>query len=55
MSEHVFHFSYLLQDYPTISQLVDTLNDNNIQTIFAVTEQFRALYQVCACMYYIFS
>ncbi|XP_039550997.1 integrin beta-1-like isoform X2 [Pimephales promelas] len=32
-------------DYPTISQLVDTLNDNNIQTIFAVTEQFRALYQ----------
>ncbi|KAK7163530.1 hypothetical protein R3I93_007552 [Phoxinus phoxinus] len=32
-------------DYPTISQLVDTLSDNNIQTIFAVTEQFRALYQ----------
>ncbi|XP_077077957.1 integrin beta-1-like [Siphateles boraxobius] len=32
-------------DYPTISQLVDTLSDNNIQTIFAVTEQFQALYQ----------
>ncbi|XP_016096813.1 integrin beta-1-B-like [Sinocyclocheilus grahami] len=32
-------------DYPTISQLVDTLSDNNIQTIFAVTEQFRDLYQ----------
>uniref|UniRef100_A0A8C1NXK6 Integrin beta n=1 Tax=Cyprinus carpio TaxID=7962 RepID=A0A8C1NXK6_CYPCA len=32
-------------DYPTISQLVDTLSDNNIQTIFAVTQQFRDLYQ----------
>ncbi|RXN33122.1 integrin beta-1-like protein [Labeo rohita] len=32
-------------DYPTISQLVDTLNKNNIQIIFAVTEQFRELYQ----------
>ncbi|CAM4588842.1 unnamed protein product [Leuciscus chuanchicus] len=32
-------------DYPTISQLVDTLSDKNIQTIFAVTEQFRALYE----------
>ncbi|KAL1280821.1 hypothetical protein QQF64_015421 [Cirrhinus molitorella] len=32
-------------DYPTISQLVDTLSDNNIQTIFAVTEQFRDVYK----------
>ncbi|XP_052404647.1 integrin beta-1-like isoform X3 [Carassius gibelio] len=32
-------------DYPSISQLVDTLSDNNIQTIFAVTKQFRDLYQ----------
>ncbi|TRY90993.1 hypothetical protein DNTS_023021 [Danionella cerebrum] len=32
-------------DYPSISQLVDTLSGNNIQTIFAVTEQFRDLYQ----------
>ncbi|XP_026061497.1 integrin beta-1-like isoform X2 [Carassius auratus] len=32
-------------DYPSISQLVDTLSDNNIQTIFAVTQQFRDLYQ----------
>ncbi|RXN08112.1 integrin beta-1-like protein [Labeo rohita] len=32
-------------DTPTISQLVDTLRDNNIKTIFAVTEQFRDAYQ----------
>ncbi|XP_056336088.1 integrin beta-1b.1 [Danio aesculapii] len=32
-------------DYPTISQLVDTLSGNNIQTIFAVTEQIRDIYQ----------
>ncbi|XP_056336104.1 integrin beta-1b.2 [Danio aesculapii] len=32
-------------DYPDISQLVDTVTDNSIQTIFAVTEQFRDLYQ----------
>ncbi|XP_048019342.1 integrin beta-1b.1 [Megalobrama amblycephala] len=32
-------------DYPTISQLVDTLSDNNIQTIFAVTKQFQTLYE----------
>ncbi|XP_026136716.1 integrin beta-1-like isoform X2 [Carassius auratus] len=32
-------------DYPTISQLVDTLSANNIQTIFAVTKEFQNLYQ----------
>ncbi len=53
MSECVFDFSCFLQDYPTISQLVDTLSDNNIQTIFAVTQEFRDLYQVCAiCVLY---
>nr|ABE66386.1 truncated integrin beta1 subunit-like protein 3 [Danio rerio] len=32
-------------DYPSLSQLVDTVTDNSIHTIFAVTEQFQDLYQ----------
>ncbi|XP_057188992.1 integrin beta-1-like [Triplophysa rosa] len=32
-------------DYPTISQLADTLSENNIQTIFAVTQPFRGIYE----------
>uniref|UniRef100_A0A8C1MBM3 Integrin beta n=1 Tax=Cyprinus carpio TaxID=7962 RepID=A0A8C1MBM3_CYPCA len=40
-----FQCFFFLQDYPTISQLVDTLSDNNIQTIFAVTKEFQNLYQ----------
>ncbi|XP_072524475.1 integrin beta-1-like [Salminus brasiliensis] len=32
-------------DYPTISQLADTLSENNIQTIFAVSEKVQPLYK----------
>ncbi|KAI4871320.1 hypothetical protein NFI96_028278 [Prochilodus magdalenae] len=32
-------------DYPTISQLADTLSSNNIQTIFAVTDKVQPLYK----------
>ncbi|XP_062844060.1 integrin beta-1-like [Trichomycterus rosablanca] len=32
-------------DYPTISQLAETLSENNIQTIFAVTEDVKTLYK----------
>lgn len=35
------------QDYPSIAQLVQKLSDNNIQTIFAVTEEFQPVYKVC--------
>uniref|UniRef100_A0A8D3BXG2 Integrin beta n=1 Tax=Scophthalmus maximus TaxID=52904 RepID=A0A8D3BXG2_SCOMX len=33
-------------DYPSIAHLVQKLSDNNIQTIFAVTEEFQPVYQV---------
>lgn len=36
----------VLQDYPSIAHLVQKLSDNNIQTIFAVTEEFQPVYQV---------
>ncbi|XP_017287388.1 integrin beta-1a isoform X1 [Kryptolebias marmoratus] len=32
-------------DYPSIAHLVQKLSDNNIQTIFAVTEEFQPIYQ----------
>ncbi|XP_030631798.1 integrin beta-1-like [Chanos chanos] len=32
-------------DYPSIAHLVQKLSDNNIQTIFAVTEEFQPVYQ----------
>ncbi|KAG5850495.1 hypothetical protein ANANG_G00083070 [Anguilla anguilla] len=32
-------------DYPSIAQLVQKLSDNNIQTIFAVTEEFQPVYK----------
>ncbi|XP_030631799.1 integrin beta-1-like [Chanos chanos] len=32
-------------DYPTISHLADKLSENNIQTIFAVTEEVQPLYK----------
>ncbi|XP_076837538.1 integrin beta-1-like [Brachyhypopomus gauderio] len=35
-------------DYPTISQLADTLSENNIQTIFAVTKDVQPLYKELA-------
>lgn len=38
----------LLKDYPSIAHLVQKLSDNNIQTIFAVTEEFQPVYQVSA-------
>ncbi|XP_067219499.1 integrin beta-1b.1 [Chanodichthys erythropterus] len=44
LSNNMYTMSHKF-DYPTISQLVDTLSDNNIQTIFAVTEQFKDLYR----------
>lgn len=44
------------KDYPSIAHLVQKLSDNNIQTIFAVTEEFQPVYQVSAVTiwYYIF-
>lgn len=38
----------VLKDYPSIAHLVQKLSDNNIQTIFAVTEEFQPVYQVSA-------
>lgn len=35
-----------MKDYPSIAHLVQKLSDNNIQTIFAVTEEFQPVYQV---------
>uniref|UniRef100_A0A6Q2ZFU5 Integrin beta n=1 Tax=Esox lucius TaxID=8010 RepID=A0A6Q2ZFU5_ESOLU len=32
-------------DYPSIAHLVQKLSDNNIQTIFAVTQEFQPVYQ----------
>ncbi|XP_069047332.1 integrin beta-1 isoform X1 [Lepisosteus oculatus] len=32
-------------DYPSIAHLVQKLSDNNIQTIFAVTEEFQPVYR----------
>uniref|UniRef100_A0A3P9LZ69 Integrin beta n=1 Tax=Oryzias latipes TaxID=8090 RepID=A0A3P9LZ69_ORYLA len=32
-------------DYPSIAHLVQKLNDHNIQTIFAVTEEFQPVYK----------
>ena len=38
------------QDYPSIAHLVQKLSDNNIQTIFAVTEEFQPVYKVNFCL-----
>lgn len=35
-----------LQDYPSIAHLVQKLSDHNIQTIFAITEEFQPVYKV---------
>lgn len=39
-------YARFLQDYPSIAHLVQKLSENNIQTIFAVTEEFQAVYKV---------
>lgn len=44
---HELPFS-VSKDYPSIAHLVQKLSDNNIQTIFAVTEEFQPVYQVSA-------
>lgn len=36
----------VFQDYPSIAHLVQKLSDHNIQTIFAVTEEFQPVYKV---------
>lgn len=41
-------FVSVLKDYPSIAHLVQKLSDNNIQTIFAVTQEFQPVYQVSA-------
>lgn len=40
----------VLKDYPSIAHLVQKLSDNNIQTIFAVTEEFQPVYQVSSLL-----
>uniref|UniRef100_A0A3Q2YLE6 Integrin beta n=1 Tax=Hippocampus comes TaxID=109280 RepID=A0A3Q2YLE6_HIPCM len=45
---HLENNSYTMShyyDYPSIAHLVQKLSDNNIQTIFAVTEEFQPVYQ----------
>lgn len=43
---YTFLLHPVLKDYPSIAHLVQKLSDNNIQTIFAVTEEFQPVYQV---------
>lgn len=40
------------KDYPSIAHLVQKLSDNNIQTIFAVTEEFQPVYQVSTATFW---
>uniref|UniRef100_A0A8D3DTN9 Integrin beta n=1 Tax=Scophthalmus maximus TaxID=52904 RepID=A0A8D3DTN9_SCOMX len=40
-------------DYPSIAHLVQKLSDHNIQTIFAVTEEFQPVYKVNFCSLHI--
>lgn len=47
-SSGLFFTGKLLQDYPSIAHLVQKLSDHNIQTIFAVTEEFQPVYKVAA-------
>lgn len=39
---------FCMQDYPSIAHLVQKLSENNIQPIFAVTEDFKGVYKVNA-------
>ena len=55
LTNKYFFFFYLYswivwQDYPSIAHLVQKLSDNNIQTIFAVTEEFQPVYKVNFCL-----
>uniref|UniRef100_A0A3Q4H7K1 Integrin beta n=1 Tax=Neolamprologus brichardi TaxID=32507 RepID=A0A3Q4H7K1_NEOBR len=44
LEDNVYTMSHYY-DYPSIAHLVQKLSDNNIQTIFAVTEEFQPVYQ----------
>lgn len=46
MKSETWHVFSIFKDYPSIAHLVQKLSDNNIQTIFAVTEEFQPIYQV---------
>lgn len=41
-----YYLNLILQDYPSIAHLVQKLSDNNIQIIFAVTQEFQPVYKV---------
>lgn len=43
---YLLHFLYVSQDYPSVGQLARVLAANNIQLIFAVTEDSVAAYKV---------
>ncbi|XP_035772510.1 integrin beta-1-like, partial [Neolamprologus brichardi] len=47
LENNVYSMSHYY-DYPSIAHLVQKLSDHNIQTIFAVTEEFQPVYQ-CRC------
>ena len=42
-------FIFLLQEYPSLGQLIDKVVENNILLIFAVTEEQIQNYKVRAC------
>uniref|UniRef100_A0A8C6WJD7 Integrin beta n=1 Tax=Neogobius melanostomus TaxID=47308 RepID=A0A8C6WJD7_9GOBI len=44
MENNIYTMSHYY-DYPSIAHLVQKLSDNNIQTIFAVTEEFQPVYK----------
>ncbi|CAI9570099.1 unnamed protein product, partial [Staurois parvus] len=44
MQDNMYTMSHYY-DYPSISHLVQKLTENNIQTIFAVTEEFQPIYK----------
>ncbi|KAM4705454.1 integrin beta-1 isoform 2-T2 [Rhinophrynus dorsalis] len=44
MQENMYTMSHYY-DYPSIAHLVQKLSENNIQTIFAVTEEFQPVYK----------
>ncbi|XP_068091869.1 integrin beta-1 isoform X2 [Hyperolius riggenbachi] len=44
MQDNMYTMSHYY-DYPSIAHLVQKLSENNIQTIFAVTEEFQAVYK----------
>uniref|UniRef100_A0A673JTP9 Integrin beta n=1 Tax=Sinocyclocheilus rhinocerous TaxID=307959 RepID=A0A673JTP9_9TELE len=44
LQENMYTMSHYY-DYPSIAHLVQKLSENNIQTIFAVTEEFQPVYQ----------